>query len=113
MIGGIYSGTGINVTNGTSTPFPYVANNPNNPMQGMLRLNGNTLQVFDGTTWVSEYTSQTQISLDSETRELLEWARKQREHESKLESLMQHHPGLRDLHDRFEIFRALCQEETS
>ena len=112
MISQISGGSGIEVTYGAYT-LPYVPTNSNNPIQGMLRIHNTTLQVFVGTDWLSVSSPPTQVSVDSDTRELLEWARGKRSREAKLEALMQQHPGLRDLHDRFEMFRALCKKDAA
>jgi hypothetical protein len=112
MIGQISGGSGIEVAYGALT-LPYVTPNSNNPIQGMLRIHNTTLQVFVGTDWLSVSLPPTQVSVNSDTRELLEWAREKRKREAELEALMQQHPGLRDLHDRFEIFRTLCEKDAA
>jgi hypothetical protein len=45
-------------------------------------------------------------------RQAVDWAiRKQRE-EDELEALMKQHPGLKDLHDKLEMMKILCQEKS-
>ena len=112
MIGQISGGSGIEVTYGAPA-LPYVTPNSNNPIQGMLRIHNTTLQVFVGTDWLSVSLPPTQVSVNSDTRELLEWAREKRSREAKLEALMQQHPGLQELHDQFEMFRTLCEKDAA
>jgi hypothetical protein len=53
----------------------------------------------------------TSINFSKETVEVLEWARTKMQEEVKLRSLMDRHPGLKDLHDKYEMMKALCQQE--
>ena len=48
MIKGLTGNNGLTVSGG-GTSVPYVNQNNNNPMQGMIRINGNLLETFDGT----------------------------------------------------------------
>ena len=48
MIKGLQGDSYI-VVSGGDTAVPYVTQNTNNPMQGMIRINGNLLETFDGT----------------------------------------------------------------
>jgi hypothetical protein len=77
MIKGLTGGPSI-VVSGGSTSFPYVPYNSNNPIQGMLRLNGQDLQVFDGSTWMNLGSSYASVDLSPDVKELLEWAKAQR-----------------------------------
>ena len=97
MIKGLLGGRGINVTGGGSTSFPYVPMNNNNPIQGMIRVHGQDLQVFDGSSWINMSTSYSNIELDADTQSLLEWARKKRAEEFEREQLAQTNPAIKDL----------------
>ena len=79
MIKGLQGTIGVTV-NGGSTSLPYINQNNSNPMQGMIRVWGNDMQVFDGSAWVHMATSYATVGLDQETQNLLNWARsKQRQ----------------------------------
>ena len=51
MIKGLTGTCGVTVSAG-NTSVPYVNQNINNPMQGMIRINGSDMQVFDGSNWI-------------------------------------------------------------
>jgi hypothetical protein len=97
---------------GNGTIMPYINPNSNNPIIGMLRVHNGSVQVFDGQNWSTWGSSYPSIGLDADTCELLKWCKQQRENQAQLEALMQKHPGLKDLHDKFEVMRMLCERET-
>lgn len=94
MIKGITGGVGIMVSGG-NTSVPYVNQNSNNPMQGMMRINGSDIQVFDGSGWMNINASYATATLDMDTLTLLEWARKKRAEEQEIETLSFDHPAVR------------------
>ena len=79
---------------------------------GLLRYNYNNseVEVYNGMSWhtLGEDTS---INFSKETVEVLDWARAKMQEEAQLKSLMARHPGLKDLNDKFEMMKALCQQE--
>lgn len=79
---------------------------------GMLRwnTNTNTVEVYNGMSW---YTIDTSVNLDlsPSAKQALSWAYDKMGEESRLKELMKKHPGLKDLHDKFEMMKILCQEE--
>lgn len=77
MIKGLQGITGITV-NGGNTALPYVGPNANNPMTGMLRINGTDIEVFNGSSWQTIPSSYATVSLDQDILDLLQWARAQR-----------------------------------
>jgi hypothetical protein len=77
MIKGIMGSQGV-VVNGGNTSLPYVSQNNNNPMQGMVRVCGTDLQVFDGNNWTTLSTSYATVELDGNTQSLLKWVEAQR-----------------------------------
>jgi hypothetical protein len=93
MIKGLMGTTGITVGAG-NTSVPYINQNMNNPMQGMLRINGNDMQVFDGSTWINLSTSYATIGLDSDVLDIVQWARKQRDKELEYKLLAKDHPAV-------------------
>jgi hypothetical protein len=80
---------------------------------GNVRFNTNAqrMEVYDGNNYVPINMSSVNIGLNHEAESLLDWARKKRDEEEKLKALMERHIGLKDLYDKFEIMRVLCQEE--
>lgn len=90
MIKGLAGSQGV-IVNGGNTSLPYVNQNSTNPMQGMVRVWGTDLQVFDGTNWSTIPSSYATIELDSETRNLLDYVREQRKEELQLKALISGH----------------------
>lgn len=98
MIKGIMGGQGV-VVNGGNTSMPYVnmSNNYNgngNPMQGMIRINGTDMQVFDGNSWMNLSSSYATVELNGETQSILQWAREERDKQYKREQLIKDNPAL-------------------
>jgi hypothetical protein len=98
MIKGLTSGTGINVQGGL-TSFPYVPMNSNNPISGMLRVNGQDMQVFDGSSWITLGASYATVELNGETQAILQWAREQRDKQQKREQRIQSNPALKNAYE--------------
>jgi len=93
MIKGVMSGSGINVQGGQIT-YPYIPQNSNNPIQGMIRVNGQDIQVFDGSSWLTLSQSWPTIELNGETQAILQWAREQRDRQAQRETLVKNNPAL-------------------
>ena len=93
MIKNITGGPGV-VVNGGNVSVQYINQNINNPMQGMIRVNGSDFQVFDGTGWQQLATGYPSVSLDGETQDLLQWARTQRQLEMNRKTLIENNPAL-------------------
>jgi hypothetical protein len=79
---------------------------------GLLRYNSNTnnIEVYNGLAWFGIDTNAS-IDLSSNAKETLTWAYNKMQEEKRLKDLMDQHPGLKDLHDKFEMMRVLCLEE--
>ena len=101
MIKNLMGGPGIVVSGGNVT-YPYVTQNSNSPIQGMIRLNGQDFQVFDGSGWQQLTTSYPSVSLDPETQDLLLWARTQRQLELNRKTLIENNPALKKAHEAIE-----------
>ena len=104
MIKGLMGNQGV-VVSGGNTSVPYVNQNSSNPIQGMIRIWGSDMQVFDGTAWINMATSYATVSLDAEAQSLLEWARKQRQLEMNRASLIENNPALEN------AYRAILRAE--
>ena len=94
MIKGLMGTTGISVGGG-NTALPYVGPNANNPMTGMLRINGTEMEVFNGSSWQMLSTSYATVGLDQDVLDLVQWARKRRDEESKWYALASSNEAVR------------------
>jgi len=88
---------------GGNTSLPYVNQNSNNPMQGMIRISGTELQVFDGTAWIMLPSSYATVRMDSG---IVNWVRdkqtKEAEQKRELEYLKrrsEEHPSLKKAYE--------------
>jgi hypothetical protein len=94
MIKGITGGSGVKVSGG-DTSLPYVPMNHENPIQGMIRVWGTDLQVFNGSSWTIMPSSYATATLDEYTLTLLDWVRKKMKAEETLLSLSNDHPSVK------------------
>lgn len=109
----------ITVINGD--PYNTYINTSNNSlMVGNVRFNslGQTLEVFDGYQWVPLQTNRATVQLSVEAEDILDWAKKKRDEESKLEALAKKNPAMSDLlkqreelNNKIEMVHALIKEE--
>jgi hypothetical protein len=72
---------------------------------------GQCLEIFDGNTWHPCYTSTANVGLTPEAEEIVDWAKNKMQEEQRLLALMEQHPGLKDLHEKLEIMKALVTKE--
>jgi len=93
MIKGLMGTQGVVVSAG-NTSVPYVNQNNSNPMQGVIRICGSDMQVFDGNNWINMATSYATVSLDQDSQDLLQWARTQRQLERNRAVLIENNPAL-------------------
>ena len=79
---------------------------------GIVRYNTNMqqMEVYDGLSWHG-INSHVTIDLGWDSKQTIEWAHKKMQEEKRLQELMKQHPGLKDLHDKFEMMKVLCQKE--
>ena len=83
--------------NGGDTSLPYVSQNDLVPLQGMIRIWGTDMQVYTGSAWMNMNTSYATVELDAETKNLLDYVRKQQREELELKALISghNHPAVR------------------
>jgi hypothetical protein len=93
MIKGLMGTTGVTVAGG-NTSLPYVAPNSSNPMTGMVRVNMNDLEVFNGSNWQQLPSSYATVSLDQDVLDIVQWARTQRQLELNRATLIANNPAL-------------------
>ena len=117
MIKNLTGGPGV-IVNGGNNVSPYIPQNINNPMQGMIRLNGSDFQVFDGTGWQQLATAYPSVGLDGETLDLLQWARTQRQLDLNRKFLIENNPALAKAHkaikraeDNFDILSKFVEND--
>lgn len=87
MINSIYSGNGgayLQVSGFNNNP--YVSVDHNNPITGMIRMNGNNMEVFNGSGWLSFGTS-AEVSLTGAAISALDWCHKKMAEESRIKEL--------------------------
>jgi hypothetical protein len=105
MINGItQSGRYVTVSYGNSS-LPYVPSNSNNPIQGMVRVSNQDMQVFDGSSWITITPSYGSVGLTGEAESLLDWARKKRDEETAWESLAKENQAVKIALDNLEQAR--------
>lgn len=118
MIKNLTGITGVTVTGG-STSMPYINMNPNNPLTGMLRINGSDMQVFDGSTWINMGTAYASVGLDQDVLDLVQWARTQRQLELNRKTLIENNPALQKAYEavqraeaNFDILSKFVEHDT-
>jgi hypothetical protein len=93
MIKGIMGNQGV-IVSGGNTALPYIGSNAANPVQGMIRINGTDMEVFNNTGWQAIGTSYATVGLEPEVQDLLQWARTQRTLEMNRKTLIANNPAL-------------------
>ena len=81
--------------NAYGAPTAYVSSNPNNPVQGMLRYQNGSLEVFDGSGWISMNMNVT-VGLDAQGESAITWALERMAQERKWAELAKQHPAVAD-----------------
>ena len=117
MIKGLMGNQGVVVGAG-NTVVPYVNMNNTNPMQGMIRVWGSDMQVFDGNNWTTMSTSYATVGLDQDTQDLLQWARTQRQLDLNRKFLIENNPALQKAYeavkraeDNFDFLSKFVEDE--
>jgi hypothetical protein len=102
MIKGINSsGPYINVSNGMPGS-PYITPRDNNPAIGMVRMNGQSLEAFDGSGWISIANTYADVSLNGAAITALEWCQKKMAEESRIKELAAKNVTVADALAKFE-----------
>jgi hypothetical protein len=104
MIKGLQGISGITV-NGGNTALPYVPPNSNNPITGMMRINGTEIEVFNGSSWQMLSTSYATVGLDQDVLDIVQWARKKRDEEQAWENLAKENKAVKIALDNLEQAR--------
>ena len=115
---------GITVGGG-NTSLQYVNQNSSNPMQGMIRVWGTDLQVFDGNSWATIQSSYATVELSGDIQHLLNWVKKKKLDEEMILTWPSEHPAIKiakqnlnkakleviRLEEQLEITQILSKEE--
>ena len=109
MIKGINAGPHLTMSNSYSNA-PNIS--PGAQSAGMVRYNSNLqgMEVYDGQYWQHLGGAYPTIELAPASREGLEWAMRKQQEERNLRDMMARHPGLKDLHDKLEMMKVLCND---
>jgi hypothetical protein len=117
MIKNISGGNGIQVDGGYYT-LPYINQNSQNPMQGMLRISGSDLQVYDGSGWIGIGGAFPTVSLNGAAYSAIHWAQQKMAEEESVKKLAEKHPAVADAvntineaYDKLKVVVALVEEE--
>ena len=118
MISNVVGSGGITVVGGYSG-LPYIPSNSNNPIQGMVRVQNNNFQVFDGSSWVSMSGSSAHIQLDDATQKIIAWAKAQMERETRIAELAVNHESVafalqaaEQARQELDLIVQLCSDHT-
>jgi hypothetical protein len=118
MIKGIFSAGKYISVSAANMATPFINPNYNNPMQGMLRINSNDLQVFDGVNWIAINSSHASVGLTGEAEAILDWARQKRDEEVATIKLAETNPAIKSLLDemnkyknQIEMIKVLMKDE--
>lgn len=100
MIKTIVAGNGIQVSN-SHVSWPAFYNNStssNNTLVGQVRYNGSsqTMEVYDGTVWMSIQPAHPLVELSGEVQAILTWARAKIAEEARIQELADKHPSVAD-----------------
>lgn len=98
MIKGLMGDAYVNVSGG-DTSLPYVTQNTNNPIQGMIRVNGNLLETFDGSRWIQINSSYATVTLTATYQAAMNWVVDKMTEEQQMKALAAQHPAIADLQD--------------
>jgi hypothetical protein len=98
MIKGLMGDMYVHVSGG-DTSLPYVTQNTNNPIQGMMRVNGNLLETFDGSRWIQINSSYATVSLTATYQAAMNWVIDKMEEEQQMKALAEQHTAIADLVD--------------
>jgi dipeptidase len=66
-----------------------------NPMQGMVRINGSEMEVFDGTAWIKIYMSDANVGLSGPANSAIDWAIQRMEEEKEWKKLAENNQAVK------------------
>jgi hypothetical protein len=118
MIKGLMGQQGVVVDHGNNS-LPYISTSSTNPIQGMIRLHGTDVQVYDGVAWINLPTSYATVKLDQDILDIIQWARTQRQLEQNRKTLINANPQLEKAYEavvraqaNFDILSTFVEADT-
>jgi len=106
MINSIHSGNGgsLHVSGHNNTPYVY-PDPSGNPATGMIRMNGNHCEVYNGSNWLA-FGSTAEVSLSGAAISALDWCHKKMAEETKIKELAAKSVTVADALARYELAQA-------
>lgn len=96
MINNIYSSSSSYLNVNGHNNSPYVYPDPNgNPATGMIRMNGNHCEVYNGSNWIA-FGSSAEVSLSQQAIAALDWCQRKMIEEAKIQELAKKSPTIAD-----------------
>lgn len=104
MINNIYNGVtgGYLTVNSSGTGNPYVYPDANNPATGMIRMNGNQIEVYNGSSWLM-FGLNAEVSLNGAAINALDWANKKMQEETRIKELAAKNVTIADALAKYEL----------
>ena len=90
---------------------PYFSPGAQGAGQMRFNTNSNNIEVWDGVTWKEISANYASVGLTSEAESLLDWVRVKRDEEITFKSLLESHPGIKDLKEKLDMMVALVIKE--
>ena len=90
---------------------PYFSPGAQGAGQMRFNTNSNNIEVWDGVAWKEISNNYATVGLTIEAESLLDWARTKRDGEIKFKSLLESHPGIKDLKEKLDMMVALVTKE--
>ena len=85
--------------------LPYVSANMSNPIQGMVRVNGTDMEVFDGHSWIKIHQSAATIGLNRDAEDAITWAIERMKQEQAWAKLAENNAAVKIALDNLEQAR--------
>jgi len=106
MINNIYSNTSgyLHVSGHNNTPYVY-PDPSGNPATGMIRMNGNHCEVYNGSNWLA-FGSTAEVSLSGAAISALDWCHKKMAEETRIKELAAKNVTVADALAKYEEAQA-------
>lgn len=102
MINSIYSNTSGYLHVAGHNNSPYIYPDMNNPATGMIRMNGNNCEVYNGSMWI-QFGSTAEVSLSGAAISALDWCQKKMAEESRIKELAAKSVTVADALAKYEL----------
>jgi len=106
LIGVLYGGPGITVSSNSQT---HVGKYGSHAGQIHYNTDSQSLEVYDGQTWIPIARDHVTIQVDDHTRSVLEWASRKMQEEQELDQLAKQYPVLEDAMRDLEVIKTLVR----